>query len=145
MYCKNCGNELSDKAFVCPKCGVKVKEDVPIGCGVGGGSGAASASSASSTTVVIEKGENDSGYLFPIITMFAYILLYPIGLILNIIGLFSGKRKGCFVSLFLVFFTPALLVVIFLIGAAIMDESTENGTQQPQTPAAVSTVNNNGH
>ena len=29
MYCKNCGNEISDNAFVCPKCGVKakVKED----------------------------------------------------------------------------------------------------------------------
>lgn len=24
MYCKNCGNEISDAAVVCPKCGVSV-------------------------------------------------------------------------------------------------------------------------
>lgn len=27
MYCKNCGAEISKEAYVCPKCGVKVKED----------------------------------------------------------------------------------------------------------------------
>lgn len=27
MFCKNCGNEIDDNAYVCPKCGVKVKED----------------------------------------------------------------------------------------------------------------------
>lgn len=26
MFCKNCGNEMDDKAIVCPKCGVPVKE-----------------------------------------------------------------------------------------------------------------------
>ena len=24
MYCKNCGKEISDNAYVCPNCGVKV-------------------------------------------------------------------------------------------------------------------------
>jgi len=24
MYCPNCGNEISDKAYICPKCGVKL-------------------------------------------------------------------------------------------------------------------------
>lgn len=28
MYCKNCGNEIDDKAFACPKCGVQV---APVG------------------------------------------------------------------------------------------------------------------
>lgn len=27
MYCKNCGKEIDDKAFVCPNCGVKVEND----------------------------------------------------------------------------------------------------------------------
>ncbi len=25
MYCKNCGKEISDMAFVCPNCGVKTE------------------------------------------------------------------------------------------------------------------------
>ena len=25
MFCKNCGKEIDDKAFVCPNCGVKVE------------------------------------------------------------------------------------------------------------------------
>ena len=25
MYCKNCGREISDNAFVCPNCGVRVE------------------------------------------------------------------------------------------------------------------------
>lgn len=33
MYCKNCGSEISKEAYVCPKCGAKVKnakqEDKP--------------------------------------------------------------------------------------------------------------------
>ena len=30
MFCKNCGAEISEKAYVCPKCGVKVEEDKKI-------------------------------------------------------------------------------------------------------------------
>ncbi len=27
MFCKNCGKEISDNAYVCPNCGVKVEND----------------------------------------------------------------------------------------------------------------------
>lgn len=27
MFCKNCGNEIDDKAFCCPKCGVLTNEN----------------------------------------------------------------------------------------------------------------------
>jgi len=27
MFCKNCGNEVEDNAYVCPKCGAKMKQD----------------------------------------------------------------------------------------------------------------------
>lgn len=26
MYCKNCGSEISKEAYICPKCGAKVKD-----------------------------------------------------------------------------------------------------------------------
>ena len=28
MFCKNCGSEIDDKAYVCPHCGVKVQDEV---------------------------------------------------------------------------------------------------------------------
>ena len=27
MFCKNCGQEIDDKAYVCPKCGVRTSGD----------------------------------------------------------------------------------------------------------------------
>ena len=30
MYCENCGEEISKEAYICPKCGVKVKKDDEI-------------------------------------------------------------------------------------------------------------------
>lgn len=29
-FCKNCGNEINENAYVCVKCGVKVAEDVKV-------------------------------------------------------------------------------------------------------------------
>lgn len=28
MFCKNCGKEIDEKAYVCPYCGVKVKDEL---------------------------------------------------------------------------------------------------------------------
>ena len=88
-------------------------------------SGASSSSSSSmSSTVVIEKQSGDEELLFPILSLLAYIFIYPIGFVLNIVGLMSGKNKGCFLSLFIVFFVlPLIGLIIFLfimlcIGAA---------------------------
>ncbi|MDR3292778.1 MAG: zinc ribbon domain-containing protein [Clostridiales bacterium] len=30
MYCKNCGKEVNDNAYICLSCGVKLKEEPPI-------------------------------------------------------------------------------------------------------------------
>jgi len=29
MYCRNCGKEIDDKAYICIHCGVKVQEETP--------------------------------------------------------------------------------------------------------------------
>lgn len=127
MYCSNCGSEISDKAFFCPKCGVKVKEVVEVvpasNNSTGASASAATSSTSTNTTVVVEK-RGDGDLVLPIVSLLAYIFLYPIGLILNIVGLVSGKNKGCFLSLFIVFFViPLILGIIFilliLLGAAV--------------------------
>ncbi|MCH5163708.1 MAG: zinc-ribbon domain-containing protein [Clostridiales bacterium] len=30
MYCKNCGNQIDDNAYVCIHCGVRVSDEVPL-------------------------------------------------------------------------------------------------------------------
>lgn len=30
MFCKNCGKEIDDNAYVCPNCGVKVAKEEPV-------------------------------------------------------------------------------------------------------------------
>lgn len=30
MYCNNCGNEIDDKAVICPKCGVATGSKTPV-------------------------------------------------------------------------------------------------------------------
>ncbi|MDR1720220.1 MAG: TM2 domain-containing protein [Dysgonamonadaceae bacterium] len=33
MFCPNCGNEVSDKAVICVKCGVSLKAETPVADG----------------------------------------------------------------------------------------------------------------
>lgn len=52
---------------------------------------------------------------FAIVATLFYIFLYPVGLILNFIGLITGPRRGCFVSLLLFFVAlPVILIVVVL-------------------------------
>ena len=134
MYCSNCGNEISDNAFVCPKCGAKVggsDYQAPASAGAGGSAAGASSSSSSSSvssTVVIEKQSGDEGLVLPILSLLTYIFIYPIGFILNIVGLISGKNKGCFWSLFIVFFVlPLIGLILFLIAMVCVGAAADIG------------------
>lgn len=140
MYCKNCGNEISDNAFVCPKCGVKVKEEPVTVASPANASGAAASSSSSSstTTVIIDGKSNEGGLFLPVTSLLCYIFLYPIGLILNIVGFFTGERKGCFWSLFIVFFLiPLIAVIIFLLAAASIADIDETDEAEIQAISQV--------
>lgn len=63
---------------------------------------------------------NDDGLVFPLITLVCYLLTYPLGLLLNMIGLCLGSRRGCFWAMLVVFlFVPIALVVLALFGITI--------------------------
>ena len=105
--CPECGGKVSDVAAVCPHCGVS--------------------SYADGTPVEDEEGAVEAkkgSALFAGITLFFY-LAYPIGLLLNLIGLFTGPRRGCFLVMFLLFvLIPAggLIVAVVLTDAAVVDD-----------------------
>lgn len=107
MFCRHCGNEIPDNSCFCQFCGGRITE-------------AANAQTREVREIIV-KGSEDNSLLFPILTMLGYIFLYPAGLVANIVGLFVGQRKGCFLSLFLVFFVlpiVAAALIYLLLGAA---------------------------
>lgn len=65
-------------------------------------------------TVQIPREESVA---FAVVTLLLYIFVYPVGLLLNLIGLLTGPRRGCFTSMFLVFFLIPVLVLLVLVGA----------------------------
>ncbi len=121
MFCTNCGNEITDDTAFCPKCGAKTGNETAATTKIAESDPAAPAAKATATaTVIVEKDDGDDYYL-PVVTLLTYVLIYPIGLVLNIVGFFSGKHKGCFLSMFIVFFLIPLIVsiIVFFILACI--------------------------
>jgi hypothetical protein len=52
---------------------------------------------------------------FAVVTAVLWFLIPPIGLLLNLIGLFTGPRRGCFLIMFLVFVILPILVITLLV------------------------------
>ena len=107
MYCKNCGKEINDNAYVCPNCGVKTESAL-----------ADNSSAAKKTNVLAIVG-------------FVLSFFIPIaGLICSILGMkkaseFGGKGHGLALAgviISAVSMAIILIVVIIevaLIGAAV--------------------------
>lgn len=57
--------------------------------------------------------------MFAVVTLLCYIFVYPVGLILNVVGLFTGPKRGCFVAMLLVFFVLPLIILVLLLAAGI--------------------------
>lgn len=57
----------------------------------------------------------DDSVVFAVFTMLALIFAWPIGVLMNIIGIFTGPKRGCFVALFAVFVLPVLFLVFVLV------------------------------
>lgn len=85
-FCSNCGNEIDEKAEICPKCGVRVKPipvSVPISTEKKSSGIAAIASFLIPGLGQIYNGEIGKGIMFIIIAVvFALLMLVVIGFIL---------------------------------------------------------------
>jgi hypothetical protein len=62
--------------------------------------------------------------MFAVVTLLCYIFAYPVGVLLNIIGLFTGPKRGCFVAMiFVCFLLPMFILLVVLIIAALANVS----------------------
>lgn len=72
----------------------------------------AGAQSHAVATVNVTMPESNT---FAVVTLIFYLFIYPIGFLLNLVGLLTGPRRGCFLSLLLFFVVlPVALILIAL-------------------------------
>jgi len=69
--------------------------------------------------VVNVGGQRDESIAFAIITLICWFLLPPLALILNIIGLFTGPRRGCFFWMLFVIMLPTLILVALILSGTV--------------------------
>jgi hypothetical protein len=108
--CRHCGEWIDTVGHQAPKSGNRIPD-------------AAVAPLQTDKTKIPEEGS----IVFAVITLVLYLLIYPIGLVLNLVGLFTGPRRGCFVTMLLVLCILPIGAVIAIIaggttiGIAIVD------------------------
>jgi hypothetical protein len=142
MKCGSCGKTVPDNAEFCNYCGKKTQPNGPPERDSMAGAPAGSSAPASSTggsggTVrpyVRSGGPPPPGspatlhpnnsytptkpaneYLFAILTVVAYLVMPPVGLIMNVVGLFTGPKRGCFVAMIATGILAFILIVLFVV------------------------------
>jgi hypothetical protein len=99
--CPDCGRRISTQADSCPHCGAPAAD-----------------------VVYVEPPREDP--TLAVLSMVFYLLLYPVGLVLNIVGLFSGQKVGCHVALLIVFVGLPLLLVAALVLLGVFASTLES-------------------
>ena len=117
MKCPFCEADLSSTARKCRHCGEWVKP--PAGGPPAQPAPAAAPAPPGPATPpqqnVTVNVPQEQSVTFAVVTLLLYIFLYPIGLILNLVGLITGPRRGCFLTLLLLFvILPAVVIFIVL-------------------------------
>lgn len=74
---------------------------------------------------------------FALITLLCYFVFWPLGALLNVVGLITGPKRGCFAAMFFLILLPIVLLiglVIVLIATGAMEElarELERAANQP--------------
>jgi hypothetical protein len=127
MKCPYCEGEISDTVAKCRHCGEWVKQ--PTAAPSSRPVQYAPASYASAEQNVFVNAPCEESVAFAVVTLLFWIFLAPVGLILNLVGLLTGPRRGCFLSM-LMFFVIIPTIVIFLILGLSVDQIVQWAQQQ---------------
>lgn len=94
VYCRACGATIHSSAKACPVCGTHQE-------------------AAPSPRTVRVKVESVETVTFAVVTLIFLLLLFPVGFILNLVGLVTGPKRGCFLAMLLAVSIPGLLIFLF--------------------------------
>jgi len=94
--CPECGGKVSTLAAACPHCGARR--------GAGG--------------PPRDPGESTA---FAAITLAFWLLAAPVGFVLNLVGIFTGPKRGCFLAMLITFVgLPVLAILaVLLLGGGL--------------------------
>lgn len=98
--CPYCGGEINEGVTKCRHCGEWLD-------------GRSRSPQAAQQVHVHHHNPDDP--TFAIITLLLYLFVYPVGVILNVIGLFTGPKRGCFMWMLIVFVGIPLLAGLALL------------------------------
>lgn len=120
--CFDCGSEVSTSAVACPKCGRPMKEAArpePTPLVVYREPAAPiyvrDATGARPSNVNVYVPPQEESVTFAVVTLLFWIFLAPVGLLLNLVGLLTGPKRGCFFSMFFLFVLLPVGVVLLLV------------------------------
>ena len=99
--CPDCGRRISTQADACPHCGAPAAD-----------------------VVVVEPPREDP--TLAVLALVFYLLLYPVGLILNLVGLFSGQKTGCHFAMLIVFVGLPLVALAILVALGLFAGAMES-------------------
>jgi hypothetical protein len=105
ILCPWCEAEISPTARKCRYCGEWVRTDqtedrpgrgAPVEQTVESGTPLAAVDHIHPESIALKSGS----MAFAVVTLIFYLLIFPVGLLLNMVGLFTGPRRGCFAAMF---------------------------------------------
>ena len=132
MKCPYCEADISETARKCRYCGewVKSKDAPAIAAGAAIPAPAASRPPAPQQTVTVNVPKEES-VAFAVVTLLLYIFVYPLGLLLNLVGLLTGPRRGCFLTMILLFVVLPAIIIFGVLGLTVdgLIESIEDFTR----------------
>lgn len=74
--------------------------------------------------VVVNVPQQAESVTFAVVTLLFYIFLYPVGFLLNIIGVFTGPKRGCFLSMLLLFVVvPTILTIVLFVFVGLNEDA----------------------
>lgn len=124
--CPYCEATVSDTARKCRYCGEWLAEDrtaaptppvsPPSAPRPVAPAPARPAAHPSQVTVNVNREESVA---FAVVTLLLYIFLYPVGFLLNLVGLITGPKRGCFLTLILLFVVLPIVLLLILTAAGI--------------------------
>ena len=127
FFCPYCEAEISENAMKCKYCGEWVQEQpapvvaptpTPRAEREYAATPYANQTQISNQSVSVNVNAGESS-TFAVITLVCYLFIYPLGFLLNLVGVLTGPRRGCFLSLLIFFVGIPAIVVFGIIGLSI--------------------------
>jgi hypothetical protein len=70
--------------------------------------------------VVVVPPKGSAAFAIVTLVFYLFIITHPIAAIMNLVGIFTGPRRGCFVMLFFVFWILPIAAFLLLIASGVM-------------------------